>query len=68
MSNQQIEFIIKPDGTVEEKVTGVSGAACEEITAAIERELGDVTKRDRTGDFYNNNAQDTGESVNSGAM
>jgi hypothetical protein len=49
----QIEFVIKPDGTVEEHVTGISGPACEKITEVIERALGEVVKREQTADYYN---------------
>ncbi len=49
----QIEFVIKPDGTVEERVTGVNGPACEKITEIVERALGDVIKREQTPDYYN---------------
>lgn len=58
---QEIEFIIKPDGTVEETVTGVNGPDCEAITKDIEQALGKVTDRKRTGDFYNE--QGSSESV-----
>jgi hypothetical protein len=50
---QEIEFVIKPDGSVEERVIGVSGPDCEKITASIEDALGDVTKRERLPTFYN---------------
>ena len=50
---REIEFIIKPDGTVEESVTGAQGAECEKITEAIERELGEVTEREHTPDYFN---------------
>ena len=36
MGKQEIEFIIRPDGTVEERVLGVSGPDCEIITEDIE--------------------------------
>jgi len=52
-SKQEIEFVIKPDGTVEERVVGVNGPDCEKITASIEDALGVVAKRERTSDFYN---------------
>jgi len=52
MGKQEIEFIIKPDGTVEEKVTGVNGPDCEEITRDIEQALGKVEERKHTGDFF----------------
>lgn len=61
-TRQEIEIVIKPDGTVEEKVTGVSGPDCEKVTEAIERALGDVVKRDHTPDYYNQ-SQSTDEAV-----
>ena len=56
---QEIEIIIKPDGTVEETVRGVSGPACEDVTRAIEDALGNVEKREHTSDYY-------GETTHSG--
>ncbi len=50
--SQQIEFIIRKDGTVEERVTGVSGPACEKVTKAVESALGDVIRREKTSDYY----------------
>ncbi len=49
---QEIEFVIRPDGTVEERVVGVSGPECEQITSTIEDSLGSVTRRERTSDYY----------------
>ena len=49
---QEIEFVIKPDGTVEETVRGVNGPACEAVTKAIEDALGEVEKRDHTPDYF----------------
>lgn len=49
---QEIEFIIRPDGTVEEKVTGVGGPACEDVTRGIEQALGEIEQRERTADYY----------------
>ena len=61
--NQRIEFVIRPDGTVEEKVTGVSGPACDQITSAVEDALGEVTRRERTAEYYNNSEQHSGDTV-----
>ncbi len=66
MPKQEIEFVIKPDGTVEERVTGVSGPDCEKVTEAIEKALGDVTKRDRTSDYYDE-SQSSGQTVSTGS-
>ncbi len=50
---QEIEFVIRPDGSVEERVVGVDGPECIKITEAIEKALGQVTKREHTTEFYN---------------
>jgi hypothetical protein len=63
---QQIEFVIKPDGTVEERVTGVAGPDCEKVTAAIESALGEVGKREHTSDYYGS-PQAAGETVSTGS-
>ena len=49
---QQMEFIIRKDGTVEERVSGVSGASCESLTGDLEQALGDVVHREHTADYY----------------
>jgi hypothetical protein len=54
---QQIEFIIKPDGSVEERVTGMTGPDCIEQTADIEQALGEVVEREHTSDYYKNQQQ-----------
>ena len=41
---QELEFIIHADGRVEERVRGVKGANCQEITAKIESALGEVRR------------------------
>jgi hypothetical protein len=64
MGKQEIEFVIKSDGSVEERVTGISGADCEAITASIEAALGEVTKRERTPDYYNRSQNTTDDHVN----
>ena len=54
---QEIEFIIKPDGSVEEVVRGVSGPDCETLTSGIEAALGDVEHREHTSDYYRQASQ-----------
>jgi len=49
---QQMEFVIRKDGTVEERVSGVAGASCEDLTDGIERSLGEVLHREHTGDYF----------------
>lgn len=49
---ETLEFIIYPDGRVKETVTGIVGSSCQEVTAAIEQQLGVVIDRKQTSDFY----------------
>ncbi|MER3433435.1 MAG: hypothetical protein C4288_08385 [Leptolyngbya sp. ERB_1_1] len=49
---ETLEFIIYPDGRVQEKVTGIVGASCEEVTAAIEAQLGRVITQERTSEYF----------------
>jgi hypothetical protein len=49
---ETLEFIIYPDGRVQEKVTGVVGASCAEVTAAIEEKLGIVLHQEQTSDYF----------------
>jgi hypothetical protein len=52
MSMETLEFIIHPDGRVQEKVTGVVGQACTVVTAAIEAELGQVVSQAQTAEYF----------------
>lgn len=52
MSLETLEFIIHPDGRVEEKVTGIVGSSCAEVTAAIEAQLGRVVSQAPTSEFF----------------
>jgi hypothetical protein len=49
---ETLEFIIHPDGRVEEKVTGIIGASCTEVTAAIEEALGRVLDCELTSEHF----------------
>jgi hypothetical protein len=49
---ETLEFIIYPDGRVQEKVTGITGASCAEVTAAIETQLGLVLNHEPTSEFF----------------
>lgn len=55
---QQMEIMIRADGTVEERVSGVSGAGCEALTEGIERSLGEVLHREHTGDYFKTQESD----------
>jgi hypothetical protein len=52
MSMETLEFIIHPDGRVQETVTGIIGRSCQEVTAAIEAQLGRVVANEPTSDYY----------------
>lgn len=52
MSMESLEFIIYPDGRVKEIVTGIVGTSCQEVTAAIEAELGKVLSQEPTSDYF----------------
>jgi hypothetical protein len=49
---ETLEFIIYPDGRVEEKVTGIVGASCTEVTSAIEAQLGRVISHEPTSEYF----------------
>ncbi|MBD1833749.1 DUF2997 domain-containing protein [Cyanobacteria bacterium FACHB-472] len=49
---ESLEFVIYPDGRVQEKVTGIIGASCSEVTAAIEAQLGVVLTNEPTSEFF----------------
>lgn len=49
---ETLEFIIYPDGRVQEKVTGIIGASCAEVTAAIEAQLGQVISCEQTSEYF----------------
>lgn len=49
---ETLEFIIYPDGRVQEKVTGIVGQSCAEVTAAIEAQLGQVLVQETTSEYY----------------
>lgn len=57
MSMETLEFIIYPDGRVKEKVTGVVGSSCQEVTAAIEAQLGRVVSHEKTSEYYSQEDQ-----------
>lgn len=52
MSMESLEFVIYPDGRVQEKVTGIIGTSCAEVTAAIEAELGQVMTQEQTSEYF----------------
>jgi hypothetical protein len=52
MNMETLEFIIHADGRVQEKVTGIMGNSCAEVTAAIEAELGIVLSTETTSEYF----------------
>jgi hypothetical protein len=54
---ETLEFIIYPDGRVQEKVTGIVGASCAEVTEAIEAQLGQVLSHEPTSEYFANRMQ-----------
>lgn len=49
---ETLEFVIYPDGRVQEKVTGIIGVSCAEVTAAIEAQLGTVVSTEQTAEHF----------------
>jgi Protein of unknown function (DUF2997) len=52
MTIETLEFIIYPDGRVQEKVTGIAGSSCTKVTAEIEAALGRVVSNTPTAEFF----------------
>lgn len=61
---ETLEFIIYPDGRVQEKVTGIIGASCAEVTAAIEAQLGQVLNQEPTSEYFAAQVQNPSSAVN----
>jgi len=59
MSMETLEFIIHPDGRVQEKVTGIIGNSCTEVTAEIEAQLGEVVSTEHTSEYFAQNTIDS---------
>jgi hypothetical protein len=49
---ETLEFLIYPDGRVQEKVTGIVGKSCAEVTAKIEAQLGRVVTQTPSAEFF----------------
>jgi hypothetical protein len=52
MTLETLEFVIYPDGRVQEKVTGIVGSSCTKVTAEIEAALGRVVSNTPTEEFF----------------
>ncbi|MDP6944893.1 MAG: DUF2997 domain-containing protein [Myxococcota bacterium] len=49
---RDIVITIGPDGNVQLSVEGVAGSSCVDFTKFLEEELGDVTERTHTSEYY----------------
>jgi hypothetical protein len=54
---QELEISIGPDGAIKIEVKGVKGGKCSDITREIEEELGVVTSREYTSEYYQTEEQ-----------
>lgn len=63
-SMETLEFIIYPDGRVQEKVTGIVGASCAEVTAAIEAQLGHVLSQEMTSEYFTQKVDQSATATN----
>jgi hypothetical protein len=61
---ETLEFIIYPDGRVKETVRGIVGASCQEVTAAIEEQLGVLVSQSQTSDYYAQQTYQSEKAVN----
>nr|AAD26586.1 unknown [Picosynechococcus sp. PCC 7002] len=52
MNMETLEFIIYPEARVQEKVTGIVGSSCQEVTTAIEEQLGVVLFQEQTSEYF----------------
>ena len=64
---ETLEFIIYPDGRVQEKVTGIVGMSCAQVTAAIEAQLGIVLQQESTSEYFAQTIQ-AGQSIANNAQ
>jgi Protein of unknown function (DUF2997) len=60
---ETLEFVIYPDGRVLERVTGIIGTSCAEVTAAIEAQLGSVINQQNTSEYFAQEVQQTGQAT-----
>jgi hypothetical protein len=50
---EEIRIVIEKNGSLFLEVSGKSGPQCLQVTEALEKEMGKVAERRRTGEFYN---------------
>lgn len=68
MSMETLEFLIYPDGRVQETVTGIVGSSCQEVTAAIEAQLGLVISQEITSEYFAQTANQSIKAANQAAF
>ena len=56
MPQRTLRFKIRPDGRVEERVEGIDGGGCLDLTERLESALGSVERREATSEAYRNRA------------
>jgi hypothetical protein len=61
---ETLEFVIYPDGRVKETVTGIIGASCQEVTEAIEAQLGRVVSMEATSEYFAQNLNQSTQANN----
>ena len=49
---EQIKAIVEKDGKITLEVQGARGYRCLSVTESLEKELGEVLEREKTGEFY----------------
>ena len=49
---EQIKVIVERDGRLSIEVKGVGGARCLSLTEFLEKELGEVSERERTREYF----------------
>ena len=52
MPQRTVRFTIRPDGRVEERVEGVTVAACQQLTERLEAALGTVERQEPTAESF----------------
>ena len=52
MPQRTVRFTIRPDGRVEERVEGVVGDTCQQLTEKLEAALGTVERRESTAESF----------------
>ena len=52
MPQRTVRFRIRPDGRVEERVEGVTGDSCLQLTDRLEAALGTVERREPTSEAF----------------